>query len=65
MPFKNFLLQRKHELGTHGRFAKFALQDKNYPFNESFINQLKYLEEHDAPTTALEALADTCKEYSK
>ena len=52
MPFKNFLLQRKHELGTHGRFAKFALQDKNYPFNESFINQLKYLEEHDAPTTA-------------
>jgi len=65
MPYKNFLLQRRHEEGEFGRFAKFALQDKNYPFDESFVDQLKYLEEHNAPITALKALADTYKEYSK
>ena len=65
MEFKNFLLQHKHQLGPIGKFSNFALQDKNYPFQGNFVEQLKYLEESNAPLSALEAFTDTYKEYNK
>ena len=65
MWFKNFLLQHKHQLRPIGQFSKFALQDPNYPFDGNFVDQLKYLEESNAPVAALEAFTDTYKEYNK
>ena len=63
MNFYHFLLQHVDRDDKTGTFAKHVLNDCNYPSNKPYLVQLKYLEEQNAPLTAILALADSYKAY--
>ena len=46
-----------------GDFCKHALDDCNYPSDKPFMEQLKYLEEQNAPVSALDAFVHTYKAW--
>ena len=63
MSFYDFLAKHQDRDDKTGDFAKHALQDPNYPLDKPYLDQLKYLEEQNAPLTAILALADSYKAY--
>ena len=63
MNFYHFLLQHFERDDKTVTFAKHVLNDCNYPSDKPYLVQLKYLEEQNAPLTAILALADSYKAY--
>lgn len=63
MSFYDFLAKHQDRDDKTDDFAKHALQDPSYPLDKPYLDQLKYLEEQNAPLTAILSLADTYKAY--
>ncbi len=63
MSFYDFLSKHQDRDDKTGSFAKHVLQDPSYPLDKPYLDQLKYLEEQNAPLTAILALADSYKAY--
>ena len=59
MKFYQFLLNNQERDDKSGDFCKHALSDCNYPSDK----QLKYLEEQNAPVSALDAFVHTYKAW--
>ena len=63
MNFYQFLLNNQERDDKSGDFCKHALADCNYPSDKPFMEQLKYLEEQNAPVSALDAFVHTYKAW--
>jgi|TARA_R100001163_G_C5034616_1_gene174089 uncharacterized protein YozE (UPF0346 family) len=63
MNFYEYLLRNQDRDDKTGDFAKHVIADCNYPSDKPFLDQLKYLEEQEAPPAAILSLADTYKSF--